>query len=137
MKTPFTLTLQSSAMQDLYLHTEVYNLADVPDIICVKLPDSFPRDMELSGIFDLNSNKDLDYDDYITRYEQRPWIDISAPLLDLSVGQHVYKMVFSKIGVKLTATCWFSYIIQDNFVEKPYIYMKREKEEPGDSSSSS
>lgn len=123
MKNVFTLTLQSSKLQELSLHTEVFNLADIPEIICVKLPDSMPRDMELSGIYDLTNNKDVEYSDYVTRDEHRPWIDISTSIMDLSVGQHVYKMTFSKLGIRLTATCWFSYIVQDNFVERPYIYM--------------
>lgn len=128
MRNYFTVTIQSSKMQDLSMHTEVFNLAEIPDIICVKLPDNFPRHMELSGIFDLNSNKDLDFAEYVIRDEYRPWIDIHSELLDTSVGQHIYKLTFSKIGVELPASCWFSYIIQDNFVEKPYIYMERDEE---------
>lgn len=123
MKTWFTATIQSSRMQDLYMHTSVFNIAEIPDIICVKLPDSMPRDMELSGVFDLNTNKALEFSEYVTRDEHRPWIDISKELLDMSPGQHVYKLTFVKLGVKLPAICWFSYIIQDTFVEKPYIYM--------------
>lgn len=129
----FTLTIQACKMQELGLHGEVVNLADVPEIICIKLPDGFPRDMELSGIFDLNSNKEIDFTDMVSRDEHRPWIDVQSSLLDLSVGQHVYKLIFSKLGVKLTASCWFTYTIQDNFVEKPYIYMTEarvESDEP-------
>ena len=123
MKNCFTITIQSSKMQDLSSHTEVINLAEIPEIICIKLPDSLPRDMELSGIFDLNANKDIEFIDHVTRDEHRPWIDIQSSILDLSVGQHVYKLTFSKIGIILNATCWFSYIIQDNHPETPYIYM--------------
>lgn len=129
MKNVFTLTLQSCKLQELPLHTEVVNLADIPEIICIKLPDSMPRMMELSGIYDLNSNKDIEFTDYVTRDEHRPWIDISTTILDLSSGQHIYKMIFSRLGVQLTATCWFSYIVQDNFVEKPYIYMTKARVE--------
>lgn len=123
MRDCFTITIQSSKMQDLSLHTKVFNLADVPDIICIKLPDNFPRSMDLSGIFDLNTNKDIDFAEHVIRSEHRPWIDIDKDILDFSVGQHTYRLTFSKSEVKLTATCWFSYIIQDNFVDKPYIYM--------------
>lgn len=127
MKTWFTATIQSSSMQELPMHTNVFNLADIPDIICVKLPDNMPRDMELSGIFDLNANKQLEFSEYVTRDEHRPWIDINISLLDTTTGQHTYKLIFTKLGVALSATCWFSYIIQDNFVDKPYIYMTKER----------
>lgn len=123
MKNWFTFTIQSSSMQDLASNTEVINFAEIPDIICIKLPDSLPRDMELSGIYDLNADKDVDFSDYVTRSEMRPWIDVQSSILDLSVGQHVYKLTFSKIGIVLTATCWFSYIVQNNHPETPYIYM--------------
>ena len=123
MKNWFTFTIQSSSMQDLASNTEVINFAEIPDIICIKLPDSLPRDMELSGIYDLNADKDVDFSDYVTRSEMRPWIDVQSSILDLSVGQHVYKLTFSKIGILLNATCWFSYIVQNNHPETPYIYM--------------
>lgn len=123
MKDCFTVTIQSSKMQDLASNTRVFNLAEIPDIICIKLPDSLPRNMELSGIYDLNADKDIDFADYVTRDEMRPWIDIQSSILDLSTGQHVYKLTFSRIEVKLTAVCWFGYIIQNNHPETPYIYM--------------
>lgn len=137
MQDCFTITIQSSKLHELSLHTDVFNLAEIPEIICVKLPDSMPRDMDLSGIYDLNSNKELEYADYVTRDEHRPWIDIRSELLDLSSGQHTYRLTFSKLGIKLTAQCWFSYIIQDNFVDKPYIYMtpaRVESDTPEDNS---
>lgn len=123
MNNPFTITIQASKMQDLYMHTNVYSLAEIPNVICVKLPDNMPRDMDLSGVFDLNTNKEVEFEGHITRDEHRPWIDIDSELLDLAVGQHVYRLTFSKENVKLTATCWFGYIVQNTFVDKPYIYM--------------
>ena len=128
MKDCFTVTIQSSKMQDLASNTRVFNLAEIPDIICIKLPDSLPRDMELSGIYDLNANKSLDFYEYVTRDEHKPWIDIRSSLLDLSVGQHVYKLTFTKLGIDLPAICWFGYIVQDNHVDKPYIYMDRSED---------
>lgn len=123
MKTWFTATIQSSNMQNLPLHTEVFNIAEIPDIICVKLPGSMPRDMELSAIYCLDDDKEIEFAEHVTRDEHRPWIDIDKEILKMNVGQHVYKLIFTKVDVKLPAICWFSYIIQDNFVEKPYIYM--------------
>lgn len=128
MKTWFTVTIQATKMQTLSSNTEVFNVAEIPDIICVKFPDSLPRDMELSGIYCLDTDKNIDFDGHVTRSEHRPWIDISKDILDITTGQHVYRLTFSKVGLPIVATCWFSYIVQDNFVEKPYIYMKREEE---------
>lgn len=129
MKNWFTVTIQSCKMQDLPKYTEVFNLAEIPETICVKLPDSLPRDMELSGIFDLTNNKEVEFEDYVIRNEFRPWLDIQNTILDMTPGQHTYRLTFTRLGIYVNAICWFSYIIQDDFVEKPYVYMKRDDEE--------
>lgn len=130
----FTSVIQSSKLSEIPLHTVVYNKADFSEIVCVKLPPEMPRDMELTEIYNLDSQEDLDFSDQVTRDENRPWIDISSSILDTAIGQHTYRMTFSKPECKLKATCWFSYIIQDNHPEKPYIYMDR-GEDKEDSSS--
>ena len=134
----FTTVIQSSKLSDLPLHTVIYNAKDFSETVCVKLPPQMPRDMQLTEIYNLNSSEDLDFTDFVTRDENRPWIDIQSSILDTTAGQHTYRMTFAKEGVKLTATCWFSYIIQDNDPEKPYLYMKRDEDsgESGDSGSS-
>ena len=109
------------------LNTKIYNSKDFSEIVCIKLPPQMPRDMDLTEIYNLNASEDVDFADQVTRDEHRPWVDISSNILDLTSGQHVYRMTFSKPECKLNATCWFSYIIQDNNPEKPYIYMNREE----------
>ena len=131
----FTTVIQSCRLPQLPLNTVIYNSKDVSEVICVKLPPEMPRGMELTEIYNLNSSEDVDFADQVTREEHRPWIDIQTSILDTMVGQHTYRMTFSNLGCKLNATCWFSYIIQDNDPEKPYIYMNR-NEDSGDSSSS-
>ena len=95
-----------------------------------------PRDMDLTEIYNLNASEDVDFADKTTREEHRPWIDIDRDILDITAGQHVYRMTFQKPDCKLKATCWFSYIIQDNNPEKPYIYMDRDEGNTPDSSGS-
>lgn len=131
----FTTVIQSSQLSEIPLNTKIYNSKDFSEIVCVKLPPQMPRGMELAEIYNLNSQEDVDFIDQVTRDEHRPWIDISSTILDLTPGQHTYRMTFKNLGCKLNATCWFSYIIQENDPEKPYIYMKRD-EDSGDSGSS-
>jgi hypothetical protein len=131
----FTTVIQASQLSQMPLHTKIYNSKDFSEIVCVKLPPEMPRDMDLTEIYNLNTSEDLDFADKTTRDEQKPWIDIDSTILDTTTGQHTYRMTFSKEGVSLKATCWFSYIIQDNNPEKPYIYMTRD-EDSEDSNSS-
>ena len=133
----FTTVIQSSQLSDLPLHTKIYNSKDFDETVCVKLPPQMPRDMDLIDLYNLNVAEDVDFADQVTRAEHRPWIDISSSILDLSIGQHVYRMTFQSANpdCKLKATCWFSYIIQDNNPDKPYIYMKRDEDKKESSSS--
>ena len=132
----FTTVIQASQLSQMPLHTKIYNSKDFSDIVCIKFPPEMPRDMVLSEIYDLYASADIDYNDKVSRDEFKPWIDIDSSILDKTAGQHVYRLTFVKENCKLKATCWFSYIIQDNNPEKPYIYMKRD-EDTGDSGSSS
>lgn len=131
----FTTVIQSSQLSDLPLNTRIYNSKDFDEIVCIKLPPELPRDMSLAEIYNLNASEDVDFADNVTRDEHKPWIDIDSSILDLTAGQHTYRLTFKKVDWKLTATCWFSYIIQDNNPEKPYIYMDRgeNSEEPSSS----
>lgn len=131
----FTTIIQSSQLSEMPLNTKIYNSKDFSEIVCVKLPPQMPRDMDLIEIYNLNASEDVDFADQVTRDEHRPWIDISSSILDLGIGQHTYRMTFAKENCKLKATCWFSYIIQDNNPEKPYIYMDRGENKEENSSS--
>ena len=131
----FTTVIQSCKLDQLPLNTVIYNSKDYSEVVCVKLPPQMPRDMDLIGLYNLHASEEVDFTDYVTREEHKPWVDIQSSILDLTAGQHVYRMTFAKEDCKLKATCWFSYIIQDNNPEKEYIYMKRD-EDSGDSSSS-
>lgn len=126
MKTIFTTVIQSCKLSQIPLHTEIYNVKDFSEIVCVKLPPELPRDMDLTGLYNLDTDKDLDFKDYTMRDEHKPWIDFSSSLLLTGIGQHTYRMTFEKEDCRLKAICWFSYIIQDNNPEKSYIYMNRE-----------
>lgn len=132
---PYTTIIQSSHMMELSRYSHVFNIQNFADIICVKLPDDFPRDFELVGLYNLESNKDIDFEDYVEQIPYRPWVDFKRSVLDTHIGQHVYRMDFARDGLNFGATCWFSYIIQDNNPEKPYVYMKRDGEGEGDDSS--
>ena len=131
----FTTVIQSGQLTDLPLYTKIYNKADFSEIVCVKLPAQMPRDMELTAIYNLDTQEDLDFVDQTSRDEYKPWIDINSSILNTAAGQHTYRMTFQKLDCQLKATCWFSYIIQDNHPEKPYIYMNRD-EDSGDPGSS-
>ena len=135
MSGPYTTVIQSAHMVDLSKYSQVFNIRNFADTICVKLPDDFPRDFELVGLYNLEADMDVDFEDYVEYIKYKPWVDFKKSVLDTSIGQHVYRMDFLKGELNIGASCWFSYIIQDNNPDKPYVYMKRE--DPDSSGSSS
>lgn len=137
MSGPYTTIIQSCHMTDLNKHTDVFNISNFADVVCVKLPNDFPRDFELTGMYNLEDDKELDYSDYVIFHKYRPWVDVSKSILNTDIGQHIYRLDFTHPDTYIGATCWFSYIIQDNHPDQPYIYMKRDSDDPEDSSSDS
>ena len=122
-------------MCSLSSNTKVFNIQNFADTVCVKLPDDFPRDFELVGMYNLEADKTIDFEDYVEQIPYKPWVDIKKTVLSTEIGQHTYRLDFMQHGFTIGATCWFSYIIQDGHPEKPYVYMKRE--DPEDSSDDS
>lgn len=122
-----TSVIIASRFNQLSKYTKVFNIQDVGNIISVKLPSDFPRDVELTNVVEFATNSSIDFEEHVTRMERQPWIDIQANSLNMTNGQHIYGLVFQDPITGMPLTCWFSYIIQDADAVKPYIYMKREK----------
>lgn len=132
---PYTTIIQSCNLDNISYNTSVFNIANFSDVICVKLPNDLPRTGTLIEIYNLDNNKIIEFEDYVYQLPHRPWVDIKQALLDTSIGQHTYRLKFSLPDTYLEASCWFSYIIQDNYPETPYIYMDRNEGDDGDDGS--
>lgn len=135
MSGPYTTIIQSCHMCSLSSNTQVFNIQNFADTVCVKLPDDFPRDFELVGMYNLETNKDIDFEDYVEQLPYKPWVDIKKNIISTNIGQHTYRLDFMQPGFTIGATCWFSYIIQDNHPETPYVYMNRDEDSGGSGSS--
>lgn len=135
MTGPYTTIIQSCHMSGLSSNTKVFSLYNFADTVCIKLPNDFPRNFELVELYNLESDKVIDFTDYVEQIPYKPWVDIKKTLLSTEIGQHTYRMSFYNPHIGPNATCWFSYIIQNGHPDKPYIYMKRK--DPEDSSDDS
>lgn len=58
------------------------------------------------------------------------WLKGTVHLMNTEVGQHTYKLMFVERATDTTFSLYISYIIQDDDVRKPYIYMDRPDEDP-------
>lgn len=59
----------------------------------------------------------------------RPWLKLKTSSLDLSPGHHIYRLWFVDSYSHDTVSLYFSYILQDDNTDKPYIYMDRDNSE--------
>lgn len=115
--------------KDLPKHTPIINALNVDYYVYVRLPDYIDETFsfyELQEIEPMHLNLVLDeHSDRIQRV-RNVWIRIIFPILGLRHGQHVYKMKFLTKDND-TITLYFSYIIQNDDVPRPYLYMNRRK----------
>ena len=59
----------------------------------------------------------------------RPWIQFFSSKLNCSIGLHTYKIDLVNDATYDTSALYFSYIIQDDNPDKPYVYMKESDNE--------
>ena len=112
---------------ELAKHTPIWNSAEVVSTVCVSLPAWWCPHWRLFEIVSCipDISEPLTYDNFVSCTGCHPWIDITADWLDLAPGQHIYRMGFVDCTTNIVRYGFFSYIIQDDTPDKPYIYINR------------
>ncbi len=119
--------LEACRYKDISSNTKVFNLQSLDSIIWVHLPEDVSIYCELYQIDIIgDTNKEVPISRYIHRECNRPWIKINKEALDTSIGQHIYKLSFIDTSTEIIYSLFFSYIIQDDNPDRPYIYMNRD-----------
>ena len=119
----------SCAYEELSCNSKVFNVDTLPDVVWIRIPDGCNLDA-VTSISELDSTHSVEY----TRDACKPWIQVSAKLLDADVGHHVYSILmhhtelYESIDLSVNYMLYFSYIIQNDNPDKPYIYMDRTSE---------
>lgn len=114
--------------------TPLWNLHEVEDVLYVRLPCELLSDYTFVSILEISPDpKYTDEDDTslvggITFPEGHPWLDIESTVLNLEVGEHIYKLTYKNDYTNDIAPLYFAYIIQNDDPEKPYVYMDRSGE---------
>lgn len=125
--------MSSSNRFTLYPHSEfrqytrIINADDLEYFIWLKIPADISNRCELFQIDEILPNKqEIDYTIFTERECGKPWIKVITEGLNQSIGQHIYKFSFIDRNTDEIDVLYFSYIIQNNNPDKPYIYMRRE-----------
>lgn len=120
-----TVKINSCPYGRLNENTPVFNLNQIEHDIFIYLEPEICRPLQLFQMDNIDSteSKEISLSGFVER-EGTCWLRIKSEILDLNGGQHVYKLSFVDSITNDVVPLFFSYIIQDDNPEKPYVYMK-------------
>lgn len=119
--------LNACPYKEIPLNTIVLNKYAIDSYIWIHVPTEISKEFSLYQINEIvPDNIECTFLNSIEQECNRPWFKISTENMNLSSGQHVYKMSFVSVITNDICSIYFSYIIQDDNPDKPYIYMKRD-----------
>ncbi len=117
--------LETSTYENIAKHCKVFNLSTLNYHLNVYLNPETVREayfIEAKEIGPKADNSKL-FPDTFQRTAQC-WIQVNMEYLNLKPGKHTYKLDFVDRFTDTDFSLYFSYIIQDDNPEKPYVYMK-------------
>ena len=117
--------LEPCNLIDIGKYTKIFNKDSIGRVIRVHLDPNQCR-WCLQDVQDLKTHESVHPG--TVEWESNTWLTLFSNELDLTAGQHIYKLVFYNPAEYVEIYQYISYIIQTADVEKPYIYIKRESE---------
>ena len=115
---------------DSLSNTTVINKNGIEFYIWLKLPDDTCNQLSLFEVIDFNyasGPKNIDFSTKLFRENHRPWIRLESSMLNLDVGYHIFRFRFVDIDLDDYISFYFSYVVQDDNPDKPYMYMTRDE----------
>lgn len=121
--------LTACSYNQLPNNTVVINNHQVEFFLWIELPHESSAYIELFQIDEISSgSNELNYHKFLHRAYRRPWIRLNSGILNLEIGQHIYKMSFIDTRTDDVLSLYFSYILQNDNPDKPYVYMDRDRQ---------
>lgn len=111
-------------------NARMYNLQNIPYYLWVQIPLSCsPQTLQ---IYDVKEVGQLSVptllDELLYREGRSSLIRVTSALLNTCIGKHIYELSFIDVLTNDVTSLYFSYIIQSDTPETPYIYMANSKE---------
>lgn len=105
-------------------HTQVFNINSIEYFMYIYLPPELVKNLQLFQVDKISPDKfEIPIVGFIDK-DHSCWLKVKSEILSKSAGQHVYKLSFIDSCSRDIVPLYFSYIIQDDNPNKPYIYMK-------------
>jgi hypothetical protein len=105
---------------DAQTHQKTLNKNQLENYTWIRLPD--PQSLYLSLLDFRELNTDTNIADTVTMETGHPWIRVETSNLNTECGYHSYKLKFTDSRLNDDVSYYFSYTIQDDNPDKPYIY---------------
>lgn len=124
-------TLTATSHGDMAKNNKVFNLAELDYFLYVRLEPPLSTAWYLYRIEEKQKDgtlKEMPFDKTVKR-ESPTWLKFKTDFINKEIGLHIYKVTFVNTVTDVLASLWFSYTIQNDNPDKPYVYMTRDKVE--------
>lgn len=119
-------TLQSCRYEDLAKHSKVFNLSTLDYHLWIYMNPEAVRDAYFYKAEEIGPDADNSKIFEDTFIREGIWLRVNMQYLNLKPGKHTYRLMFVERYSDTDFSLYFSYIIQDDNPEKPYVYMKED-----------
>ena len=121
-------SLVASSHENIARNCKVFNINELDYFLWVKIEPPLSSSYYLYKIEEVKQDglHEVMFKNMFVR-ESPTWMKIAKDYLNLDIGQHAYKMSFVNTETDILVSLYFSYIIQNDNPDKPYVYMNREE----------
>ena len=118
-------TLDAVPHKQLPSRTRIFSIHDMEYYLWIRVNPEIAKNYTLYGLDEVGSTKkyDINLGDICYHETNRIWYRLNSMMLNRNSGQHVYRMHFVNRQTESTISLYFSYIVQTENPEKPYLYM--------------
>lgn len=116
--------LTASSKREVPLNTIVLHSTSIPYNMPIKIPTCINKRLIFTGLYEDKDNELIEVPlNFIKVHSCHPYIDVVVEGLNTTPGQHDYQIQYVDILTDDISRLYFSYIVQNDNPEKPYIYM--------------
>lgn len=106
----------------------LFNSKELNDYLWIRLPKLFTRLFDVVDISEMISEETKSIEDLSEVFKENIWVKIPVNILNVSIGMHIYSITLQRKECyqyeENRFVLYFSYMIQDDNPDKPYVYMK-------------
>ncbi len=111
--------------EDIPSNTPVLNIDQVDYFVYILVDSDIMQRSVLYSVEEVTKDGCVPANPYAIGPDINCWLRGTFRLMNTSIGQHIYKLLFVDGATNATFAQYVSYIVQSEHQTKPYIYMNR------------